>query len=69
MGYALAVVVGLLVGYRFGVKAGFNYADNNWFQHLEKHGWNMVTDPEDPDSPGIPTQKYGDHWYQRRDEP
>ena len=65
MGYLLAGAIGLLVGYRFGVKAGFDHADASWFKHLEKHGWDLIKDPADPDGPGIPTQKYGDHWYDR----
>ena len=63
----IAVIAALWVGFRLGLRAGFYQADDNWIEHLEKHGWKLELDEDDPEGPGIPKPMYGDHWYEQRE--
>ena len=63
----LPYAVCLWLGWRAGLRVGFSTADDNWIEHLKKHGWKLERDEDDPEGPGIPKQMYGDHWYERRD--
>ncbi len=63
----VAYIACLWFGWRLGLRAGFSASDYHWVKHLEKHGWKLEEDEDDPEGPGRPVQMYADYWYKQRE--
>ena len=56
------------LGWWLGFQTGFDRGVGAFILNLEKYGWKMEED-ENGELTGKPLPMYGEHWYERREEP